>query len=69
MWNHKNFDHSYLYVGLDYVDGVIGVDWNWIENLENSQLFVVTDSDGVVYVGSIIDVRGRRSWNYVIDDY
>jgi hypothetical protein len=43
----------YLYVGLDYVDGTVSVDWSKIESLESSQLFVVTDSDGVVHEGSI----------------
>jgi hypothetical protein len=49
----KKLDRGYLYVGLDYVDGTVNVDWSNIESVESSQLFVVTDSDGVVHVGSI----------------
>ena len=49
----KKLDHGYLYVGLDYVDGTVSVDWGKIESIESSQLFVVTDSDGVVHEGTI----------------
>ncbi|HZS56369.1 MAG TPA: DUF481 domain-containing protein [Bryobacteraceae bacterium] len=49
----KKFEQGYLYVGLDYVDGTVSVDWKNIESIESSQLFVVTDSDGLVHVGSL----------------
>ncbi|MBV8865472.1 MAG: DUF481 domain-containing protein [Acidobacteriaceae bacterium] len=49
----KKLDHGYLYVGLDYVDGTVSVDWSKIESVESSQLFVVTDTDGFVHIGSI----------------
>jgi Protein of unknown function, DUF481 len=54
----KKLDHGYLYVGLDYVDGTVNVDWSTIESIESSQLFVVTDANGVVHVGSIVTSRG-----------
>lgn len=49
----KKLDHGYLYVGLDYVDGTVNVDWSKIESIESSQLFVVTDADGIVHEGTI----------------
>lgn len=54
----KKLDHGYLYVGLDYVDGTVNVDWSKIESIESSQLFVVTDANGVVHEGSIRTSRG-----------
>jgi putative salt-induced outer membrane protein YdiY len=54
----KKLDHGYLYVSLDYVDGTVNVDWRKIESVESSQLFVVTDADGVVNVGSISTSNG-----------
>jgi Protein of unknown function, DUF481 len=54
----KKLDRGYLYVGLDYVDGTVNVDWRNIESVESTQLFVVTDSDGVVHVGSISTSSG-----------
>jgi putative salt-induced outer membrane protein YdiY len=55
----KKLDHGYLYVGLDYVDGTVSVDWSKIESIESSQLFVVTDADGVVHEGSISTATGE----------
>jgi hypothetical protein len=55
----KKLDHGYLYVGLDYVDGTVNVDWSKIESIESSQLFVVTDVDGVVHEGSISTASGE----------
>lgn len=49
----KKLDHGYLYVGLDYVDGTVQVDWTKIASIESSQLFVVTDEKGTVFVGPI----------------
>lgn len=49
----KKLDHGYLYVGLDYVDGTVDVDWGKIESIESSQLFVITDADGVVHEGTL----------------
>jgi hypothetical protein len=54
----KKLDHGYLYVGLDYVDGTVNVDWSTIERVESSQLFVVTDANGVVHIGSIVTSSG-----------
>jgi Protein of unknown function, DUF481 len=55
----KKLDHGYLYVGLDYVDGTVNVDWSKIESLESKQLFVVTDANGVVHVGSLSTAAGN----------
>lgn len=49
----KKLDHGYLYVGLDYVDGTVQVDWAKIARIESPQLFVVMDEKGAVFVGSL----------------
>jgi hypothetical protein len=49
----KKLDHGYLYVGLDYVDGTVQVDWTKIASIQSSQLFVVTDENGAVFVGPL----------------
>ncbi len=49
----KELDHGYLYVGLDYVDGTVNVDWRTIESIESTQMFVINDVDGNVHLGSI----------------
>lgn len=49
----KKLDHGYLYVGLDYVDGTVQVDWTKIASIHSSQLFVVTDEKGTVFVGPL----------------
>jgi putative salt-induced outer membrane protein YdiY len=49
----KKLDHGYLYVGLDYVDGTVQVDWNKIARIESPQLFVVIDEQGIVSVGPL----------------
>jgi hypothetical protein len=57
----KKLDHGYLYVGLDYVDGTVNVDWSQISGIESSQLFVVTDADGVVHEGTISSSSGATN--------
>ena len=49
----KKLDHGYLYVGLDYVDGTVEVDWTKIASVQSSQMFVVTDEKGTVFVGPV----------------
>ena len=49
----QKLDHGYLSVGLDYVDGTVQVDWTKIASIQSSQLFVVTDEKGTVFVGPI----------------
>ncbi len=56
----KKLDRGYLYVGLDYVDGTVNVDWNSISSVESSQLFVVTDANGVVHIGSLSTSSGEH---------
>lgn len=57
----KKLDHGYLYVGLDYVDGTVSVDWKNVESIESSQFFVVTDSNGAVYVGTLRTPGGEAN--------
>jgi hypothetical protein len=49
----KKLDHGYLYVGLDYVDGTVLVDWTKIAGIESPQLFIVMDEKGTVFAGPI----------------
>jgi hypothetical protein len=57
----KKLDHGYLYVGLDYVDGTVQVDWTKIASIESSQLFVVTDEKGDVFVGPLSSLKTAPS--------
>jgi hypothetical protein len=56
----KKLDHGYLYVGLDYVDGTVQVDWTKIASIQSSQLFVVTDEKGTVFEGPL-SISNRSS--------
>jgi hypothetical protein len=49
----KKLESGVLYVGLDYVDGTISVDWKKVARVESSQSFVVTTAGGEVYTGAI----------------
>ena len=49
----KKLDHGYLYIGMDYVDGTVQVDWTKIASIQSSQLFVVTDEQGTVFSGPL----------------
>ena len=55
----KKFFQGYLYVGLDYVDGTISVDWKKIASIESSQMFVVRDSTGTAHMGTIAILKGE----------
>jgi hypothetical protein len=54
----KKLEHGYLFIGLDYVDGTVNVDWRKVESVESTQLFVITDANGIVRVGSISKAGG-----------
>jgi hypothetical protein len=49
----KRLESGVLYVGLDYVDGTISVDWLKVARVESAQLFLVTTQDGSIYRGSL----------------
>lgn len=49
----KGLDAGVLYVGLDYVDGTISVQWSEVARLESKQLFIVTTETGSVYRGTL----------------
>lgn len=49
----KGLTDGVLYVGLDYVDGTISVQWSEVATLESTHLYIVTTEDGLVYSGSI----------------
>lgn len=53
----KKLDHGYLNVGLDYVDGTVQVDWTKIARIQSSQLFVITDQKGTVFVGPLSSAK------------
>ncbi len=56
----KKLDRGYLYVGLDYVDGTVDVDWNSVASVESSQLFVVTSAGGTVHTGYLSTSAGEK---------
>ena len=49
----KRLAESVLYVGLDYVDGTISIDWSKVARLESTQLFLVTTQSGLIYTGTL----------------
>jgi Holliday junction resolvase len=49
----KSLDSDVLYIRLDYVLGVISVDWSKVDHVESKQLFLVKTQDGSVYSGTL----------------
>ena len=49
----KSLDAGALYIGLDYVDGTISVNWSKVQRLESRRLFIVRMESGVVYTGTL----------------
>jgi hypothetical protein len=56
----KKLDHGYLYVGLDYVDGDVSIDWREVASLESPQQFVVIDLNGTILVGPFATSTGPK---------
>jgi hypothetical protein len=49
----KGLDSGVLYIGLDYAQGTVQVDWSKVKHLESKQLFLVKTQDGRFYAGSL----------------
>jgi hypothetical protein len=49
----KSLDAGALYIGLDYVDGTITVDWAKVKRLESKRLFIVRLESGLAYTGTL----------------
>ena len=49
----KKLDRGVLYIGLDYVDGTLSVDWSKVERLDSKQLFRVETAAGITYSGTL----------------
>lgn len=49
----KGLDSGVLYVGLDYAQGTVQVDWAKVNHVESRQLFLVTTQDGRNYTGAL----------------
>jgi hypothetical protein len=49
----KSLDAGALYIGLDYVDGTITVNWSKVRRLESKRLFIVRLESGLVYTGTL----------------
>jgi hypothetical protein len=49
----KGLDGGVLYVGLDYTQGTVEIDWSKVSRVESKQLFLVTTHDGRHYVGAL----------------
>lgn len=49
----KKLERGVLYASLDYVDGIISVNWLKVARLESSQEFTVTTVSGSVYTGAL----------------
>jgi hypothetical protein len=57
----KRLEGGVLYVGLDYVDGTVSVEWAKVARVESNQLFIVKTEDGSVYVGALSTSAGTAS--------
>ena len=57
----KELTAGVLYVGLDYVDGTVSVQWSKVARLESSQLFFVRTRNGLVYTGKLATVDNPSS--------
>lgn len=49
----KGLANAILYVGLDYAQGTLQVDWSKVNHVESAQLFLVKTQDGRIYVGTL----------------
>jgi hypothetical protein len=49
----KGLNSDTLYISVSYILGTLSVDWNRVDHLESSQLFMVKTQDGTVYTGSL----------------
>ncbi len=49
----EKLERGVLYASLDYVDGVVSINWSKVARVESVQLFIVHTKDGSVYSGTI----------------
>ena len=49
----KGLDNGVLYVGLDYAQGTVQLDWSKVNHVESRQLFLVKTQDGSMYMGAL----------------
>src|SRR5271163_792697 len=49
----QSLEKGQLSVKPDYASSAFAIDWGKVERLESSQLFVVTDPNGVLYSGKL----------------
>ena len=49
----KQLDQGVLYVGFDYVDGTVSMDWRKVARIDSTQLFLVHTQDGTIYEGTL----------------
>ncbi len=49
----KRLEAGVLYVGLDYADGDVSLDWTKVARIESKQLFIVKTQDGLVITGAL----------------
>jgi len=47
------FDSGVLYIGLDYIQGTVQVDWSKVSRVDSKQLFLVKTQDGRIHRGSL----------------
>ena len=49
----KSLDSGVLYIGLDYIQGTVQVDWSKVSRVDSKQLFLVETQDGRIHRGSL----------------
>jgi Protein of unknown function, DUF481 len=53
----KGLESGVLYVGLDYAQGTVSMNWAKVNHIESKQLFLIKTQDGENYVGTISSVQ------------
>jgi len=49
----ERLESGVLYVGVDYVNGDLSIDWRKVPRIESKQLFIVKTQDGSVFTGTL----------------
>lgn len=49
----KRLEGGVLFVGLDYADGDVSIDWTKVARINSKQLFIVKTQDGLVITGKL----------------
>ncbi len=49
----KRLEAGVLYVGINYVNRDVSIDWKKVARIESKQLFIIRTQDGSVFIGTL----------------